>query len=331
MNAVYAEPLRRTPTATDDRQREIGMRSRTAVLMAVWKDTRFLRRQLSSIRDQDHDNIQIWISRDCDEERMGAILDEEASKFGTNRFFILAGPKAGCSSNFLSLICNTDIQADYFAYSDQDDVWERDKLSRAIAELELVPPTIPAVYGSRAYIIDANGNNLGLFPFHGREPGFRNALVQNIASGHTMVMNRAAREILLAADITDVPFHDWWTYLLVTGAEGRFFYDLRSTVQYRQHDRNLTGAPPRNLKDQILRIRRIFNGQVKDINRANLRALQTVKALLTPENQDILDTYCEALRMNGLARVHGLWKSGVYRQTSIGNVGLFSAALLNRL
>lgn len=300
--------------------------------MAVWEDTRFLRRQLSSIRNQDHDDIEIWVSRDCDEERMGIVLDEEASKFGTNRFFILAGPKIGCSRNFLSLICNTDIQADYFAYSDQDDVWERDKLSHAIAELELVPPTIPAVYGSRAYIIDKNDNKIGLFPFHGKEPSFRNALVQNIASGHTMVMNRAAREILLAAGVTDVPFHDWWTYLLITGTAGRFFYDSRSTVQYRQHDRNLTGAPPHQLKGQISRIRRILNSHVKNTNRMNLQALQTVRTLLTSENRDILDTYCEVLlRKNGLSRLHGLWKLGIYRQTSLGNLGLFSTALINKL
>ena len=33
---------------------------------------------------------------------------------------------------FLSLVFNPEIRADYFAYSDQDDVWYRDKLSRAV-------------------------------------------------------------------------------------------------------------------------------------------------------------------------------------------------------
>ena len=307
------------------------MGSKIAVLMAVWKDARFLREQLSSIRNQDHEEIEIWVSRDCDEEHMGIALDEEASKFGTNRFFVLSGPKRGSSNNFLSLVFNTHIQADYFAYSDQDDIWERDKLSRAIAELELVPQTIPALYGSRTRIIDAMGNNITLFPFHGKEPSFRNALVQNIASGHTMVMNCAAREILLATNITDVPFHDWWTYLLISGAAGRFFYDSDPSVRYRQHDRNLTGAPLNHPKAQIRRIQRILNGNVRGTNRANLRALQEARTFLTSENRDILDTYCEALQEKGLSRVYKLWKSGVYRQTALGNAGLFSAALLNKL
>lgn len=307
------------------------MSSKVAVLMAVWKDTRFLREQFSSIRNQDHENVEIWVSRDCDEEHMGSALDEQRAKLEANRFFVLDGPKNGCGDNFLTLILNTDIQADYFAYSDQDDIWERDKLSRAIAELELVPPTIPALYGSRTWIVDINGIDLGLFPYHGRKPSFANALVQNIASGHTMVMNQAAREILLAAGVTDVPFHDWWTYLIVTGAAGRFFYDHRPSVRYRQHDRNLTGAPSDRPKALLDRICRILNGHVQNVNKANLQALQSVRTLLTSENQDILDTYCEALHGNVPSRMYGLWKSGVYRQTHIGNIGLLTAALLNKL
>lgn len=307
------------------------MSSRIAILMAVWKDARFLGEQFSSIRNQDHENIEIWVSRDCDEEYMTDVLDEQRARFGAERFFVLAGPGKGCGNNFLNLILNPDIQADYFAYSDQDDIWERDKLSRAVTELELVPPTIPAVYGSRTRIVDMQGAHMGLFPFHGREPGFANALVQNIASGHTMVMNRAAREILLAAGITDVPFHDWWTYLIITGAAGRFFYDYQPSVRYRQHDRNLTGAPSNHPKALFKRIRRILDGHVQVVNAANLQALQTARTLLTSENQDIFDTYREALRADGLSRVQGLWKSGVYRQTHMGNIGMFASALLNKL
>ena len=307
------------------------MSSKVAILMAVCKDARFLREQLSSIRDQDHENVEIWVSRDCDEEHMGSVLDEQRAKLAANRFFVVAGPNKGCGSNFLTLALNTDIQADYFAYSDQDDIWTRDKLSRAIAELELVPPTIPALYGSRTWIIDMNGIDLGLFPYHGRRPSFANALVQNIASGHTMVMNQAAREILLAAGVTDVPFHDWWTYLIITGAAGRFFYDHQPSVRYRQHDRNLTGAPSNRPKALLNRLQRIINGHVQTINRANYQALQTVRDLLTSENQDIFDTYYEALHGNGPSRLHGLWKSGVYRQTHLGNIGLLTAALLNKL
>ncbi len=84
---------------------------------------------------ESHGNFELWVSRDCDREDVCAVLEEYAPEFGPNRCFVLEGPKKGCAANFLSLVFNPEIQADYFAYSDQDDVWERGKLSRAISAL----------------------------------------------------------------------------------------------------------------------------------------------------------------------------------------------------
>ena len=103
--------------------------------MAVFEGARFLPAQLSSIRAQSHGSFELWVSRDCDREDVGAVLEEYAPEFGPNRCFVLEGPKRGAPRNFLSLVFNPEIQADYFAYSDQDDVWERGKLSRAISAL----------------------------------------------------------------------------------------------------------------------------------------------------------------------------------------------------
>ena len=299
--------------------------------MAVFEDARFLPAQLASIHAQDHENIELWVSRDCDGEHTSVMLEEQASVFGAERFYVLQGPRRGCAANFLSMIMNPDIQADYFAYSDQDDIWERDKLSRAIARLETVPRTVPALYGSRTRLIDGNGFDLGLSPFHGRPPGFRNALVQNIASGHTMVMNRAAREIMIDSGIRDALLHDWWTYMIVSGAGGPVFYDPYPSVRYRQHDRNLTGAPRQGLSGCVRRLRRILGGYVREANRWNVRILHQVRDLLTRENRIVLDVYSEAIESRPFAGLPGIWKSGVYRQTRMGSIGLLTAALFNKL
>ncbi len=299
--------------------------------MTVFEDARFLPEQLSSIRAQSHENFEIWVSRDCEDEDVGAVLEEHVPTFGANRFFVIEGPKQGCAANFLSLAFDPDIQADYFAYSDQDDIWERDKLSRAIAALEGIPDTVPALYGSRSRLIDENGRSLGLSPLHGKPPSFCNALVQNIASGHTMVMNQAARELLRVSGVTDVPLHDWWTYLLVTGAGGKVFYDPHPSARYRQHDRNLIGLPAPSC-DHVQRLARIARGDIRDFNAANCRALHGARHLLAPENRRIFDTYLQAVTEGRFAsRLRGILKSGVYRQTRMGTLGLFAASLLNKL
>ena len=309
---------------------KVEIQPKAAVLMAVFEGARFLSEQLSSIRDQSHGSFELWVSRDCDREDVGAVLEEYAQEFGPNRCFVLEGPKKGCAANFLSLVFNREIQADYFAYSDQDDIWERGKLSHAISALEGVPEAVPALYGSRSRLIDENGRDLGLSPLHGRPPSFRNALVQNIASGHTMVMNRTARELLRASGVTDVLLHDWWTYLIVTGAGGHVLYDLQPSVRYRQHPQNLTGMPV-HPRDHFQRIRRIVEGKVQSANTANIRALNEARHLLTPESRRVLDTYSKSRKSRLLPRLKGIRKAGVYRQTRMGSIGMLAASLLNKL
>lgn len=300
------------------------------MLMAVFEGARFLPEQLSSIQVQSHENFEVWVSRDCDEENVGAVLEEYTPTFGSDRFFVIDGPRKGCAANFLSLVFNPEIQADYFAYSDQDDVWDRDKLSRAVAALERARASVPALYGSRTRLIDEHGRDVGLSPLYRRPPGFRNALAQNIMSGHTMVMNQAARELLCASGVTDVLFHDWWTYLLITGAGGHVFYDPHPSTSYRQHDRNLTGLPI-HLLDHVRRIRRLVDGHIRAANAANYRVLRKAKCLLTSHNRRILDTYQVATESSLPAKLWGIRRSGVYRQTRAGNLGLLTAALLNKL
>ena len=121
----------------------------------------------------------------------------------------------------MSLLSDADIVGDFFACCDQDDVWWPDKLERALQWLHTVPEHVPAVYFSRTRNVDASGNIIGCSPLFRRPPNFRNALVQSIGGGNTMVFNRAARELLVAAGPVDVASHDWWTYLLVSGLVAR--------------------------------------------------------------------------------------------------------------
>ena len=117
-----------------------------AVLMAVFRNARFLPEQLASIHAQDHRNLVLWVSRDCDEEEVTHALAKHGAIFEARRFVLRSGPRRGAAANFLSLLFDPGIEADYFAYADQDDIWETDKLSRAIAWLERVPADVPALH-----------------------------------------------------------------------------------------------------------------------------------------------------------------------------------------
>jgi glycosyltransferase involved in cell wall biosynthesis len=306
-------------------------KSQVAIMLCTMNGQRFLSDQLESIRDQSVVDWQLWVSDDGSRDKTIAILEQFRTLCGRDRVTICLGPYRGFAANFLSLTCNTEIQADYYAYADQDDVWEEDKLARALSWLGTVPANLPALYCSRTRLVDEYGRDIGLSPLFSKAPSFANALMQNIGGGNTMVFNRAARSLLLEAgwDL-DIVTHDWWVYMLVSGCGGKVMYDPESTVRYRQHGANIVGSNV-NWPARILRVRMLLDGRFRDWSIRNLRALQGVRHLLTPENRWRLDVWAKCRQKRLFSRLVNVYRSGIYRQTLAGNLGLLVAAVFRRL
>jgi glycosyltransferase involved in cell wall biosynthesis len=304
---------------------------KVAVLMCTMQAQHFLAEQLNSIATQTHPAWAIWASDDGSDDYTHAILEYYQSHWGEDRISIHAGPAEGSTANFLSLTCRADIEADYFAYADQDDIWEADKLERAVAWLQTIPEDVPALYGSRTLLVDARNQHIGYSPLFEQPPSFRNALVQSIAGGNTMVFNRAARELLRAAgENVEAVTHDWWAYMLVSSCGGKVHYDVYPTVRYRQHASNQFGSNISPMA-QFKRARLLVQGRFRGWVDANINALQRVRHLMTPENQQVLDDFMRARRRWVGARLLGLKRTGIHRQTKLGNLGITLAALINRL
>lgn len=304
---------------------------KVAVLMCTMQGQHFLAEQLNSIATQTHPRWAIWASDDGSDDHTHAILEYYQSHWGDDRISIHDGPAEGSTANFLSLTCRADIDADYFAYADQDDIWESDKLERAVNWLKTVPDDVPALYGSRTLLVDARNQHIGYSPLFEREPSFRNALVQSIAGGNTMVFNRAARDLLRqAGENVEAVTHDWWAYMLVSSCGGQVHYDPYPTVRYRQHGSNQFGSNASPLA-QLKRARLLLRGRFRGWVDANLRALARVRHMMTPESQQVLDEFERARSRHLLPRLLGLRRAGIFRQTLLGNIGLLMAALINRL
>jgi glycosyltransferase involved in cell wall biosynthesis len=304
---------------------------KVAILLATYHGQRFLQEQLASFAAQTHTNWEVWASDDGSEDDTHRIMEEHLQLWGDQRLSIHNGPREGFAANFLSLTCNAQICADYFAYSDQDDVWERDKLERAVRWLDSVPDNIPGLYCSRTRLVDEKNCEIGVSPLFTKAPSFSNALMQNIGGGNTMVLNKAARELLqVAGDQVVVATHDWWAYVVVTGCGGRVFYDRAPTVRYRQHEGNLVGMNS-SWKARLKRIRMMFAGQFRGWNDMHLHALPRLDRNLTPDCKVTLERFARARKRSLVPRLWGLAHSGVYRQTILGNLGLLVAAIFNKI
>jgi len=304
---------------------------KVAIFLCTFQGQSYLREQLDSFQKQTYRAWGLWASDDGSEDGTHAVLEDYQSKWGDKHLSIHYGPQEGFVANFLSLTCNANIQADFYAYSDQDDIWEPEKLARAIDKLKTVASDIPAIYCGRTRLVDKDNNDIGASPIFKKEPNFSNALVQNIGGGNTMVFNHAAR--MLLSDIGEevsVISHDWWAYMVISGCGGRVFYDAWPSLRYRQHDTNLVGANS-SWFSRFVRLRMLWRGRFKHWNDLNLEALHQNKNKLTPNNAEILECFSSARKLKLIPRICGIRKSGVYRQTRLGNLGLAIATIFNKL
>src|SRR5262245_4553115 len=212
-----------------------------AILLCTKNGEKFLREQLESFEHQTYKNLFLVVSDDGSADNTPNILNSFAQGRPRNTM-LRKGPRQGACANFLSLANDPTIDAEYFAFSDQDDIWYQDKLRRALTWLATVPADVPGMYCGRTELMTIDERSYGLSLLFTYPPAFQNALVQSLGGGNTMVFNRAAKKLLEQAATIDVVLHDWWLYQLVSAAGGVVHYDPRAMLKYRQHPDNLIGS-----------------------------------------------------------------------------------------
>lgn len=194
----------------------------TILLCTATGGARFLPAQLASFLEQSHADWSLWISDDGSTDGSRAIAEAFRDAHAETRDIrLIDGPRQGAAANFMSLLCHPDLPGGLVALSDQDDVWQPDKLERAARRLSAAAPERPALYGAQSVHVDEALRPIGASRPPRRAPGFANALSQNIVSGHSAAMNGAALSLVRAAGPpAGIVYHDWWLYQLISGAGG---------------------------------------------------------------------------------------------------------------
>jgi len=303
---------------------------KVAILLCTYNGERYLDEQLNSVLNQTHTNWRIYASDDGSNDATLNILEKFQAKFGIDRMVILSGPKNGPTDNFLSLILSVDGDCEYFAFCDQDDVWHDEKLCRAVKVLIGLEFEVPSVYCSSTRYIASNGRFLQYSYVFKREPSFKNALVQSIAGGNTMVFNRMAKDILSRTPKLQILVaHDWWLYILITAYDGYVHYDKTPSVDYRQHSNALVGEN-RSINSKIKRILMLLDGRYKRWTDQNIKALDTISNELPLHSKQTFDFFKKIKSSSFFVGVFIFIYSGIRRQTFMGNAALAIAVLIKR-
>ena len=301
-------------------------RMSVAILLCTLNGGRFLSDQLDSIEGQTFSNWIVHLSDDGSKDETLEIVDRYTKRWGAHKLVLHSGPKTNSAANFLSLVRDKRISADFYAYCDQDDIWEADKLDRSQVKLSEFDVDLCLLYCSRTTIMNQDGVEVGSSPLFSKKPCFRNALVQNVAGGNTMVFNNTTRNLLvkLSAPLGIVG-HDWLTYLMVSGSGGLVYYDAHPTVRYRKHGGNLMG-PNRGLRALLSRFFMILRGRYRGWVDLNVRVLKDNVNHLNEKSRLVLIDFLVLRSSSALLRPYYFLRSGIFRQSLWGTIALAVAS-----
>ena len=230
------------------------------VLLAAYNGESYVEQQISSILHQTIKPIKISINVDHSSDNTLKILHKIAQEhpeievLNSNKSF------GSAAANFIHLISSVDLSNfDYIALADQDDLWNEDKLEKAIQKLE------------QGY--DGYSSNVEAFWIDGK----RKVLVKNqpqqnfdhlfesAGPGCTFVMNKKLalklQQFLRKGHFNQLHnYHDWLIYAFARSNNFKWYIDSYPSVEYRQHDTNVFGANV-GIKAFVSRIRRVLNGE----------------------------------------------------------------------
>lgn len=225
---------------------------RVQILISTYNGEKYLREQLNSFLNQTlFERVSVLIRDDGSTDSTVQILCEYQKKYG---FKVILGENVGITESMWILLRHSDPAYDYFAFSDQDDVWLPRKLEISCSLLDNQDQLLPLLFASGSRIVDKSLNYLGSSIKIKRGVSYYNAMVQNVAPGHTQVFNRAMRSSLLSKGQDNIHVIDWWLYLVASGT-GRVLFCEEATVLHRQHGENVIGYETNAIKKTVHRLK----------------------------------------------------------------------------
>lgn len=225
------------------------------VFMSTYNGEEYLEEQIITILNQKNVNIRLLIRDDGSTDNTLKTLRRYVHRY--DNVCVIEGENIGFAKSFLSLIYNEYYEpSDYYAFADQDDIWDEDKIISGI--LLMSGHKNPSFYYSAQRVVDKDGTYLR------HETCFRK--VQNyskysastvpLTRGCTQIWNSSFHKVLLARcpDLSEIYSHDFWTSL-VAFWKADMIYDDVPHMGYRQTGNNVSGT----YKGKVDHFKKIYN------------------------------------------------------------------------
>lgn len=202
------------------------MEKRTvSIVMCTYNGAKYLKEQLDSILAQTYPIHEIIVQDDISNDGTMDILKAYAAKNNLLKIFVNE-KQLGANANFHKALSRAT--GDYIAISDQDDIWEPDKIAH---QIEKIGDALLCIGRSKYFTDDGSFIHNDL-----RIPNYKlTHLIFTGAPGHNILMKREILSMLPPeAPIRKVAMYDT-TYAFIAAAHCSLVYTDKVLVQHRRH------------------------------------------------------------------------------------------------
>lgn len=303
---------------------------KVTVVMSTFNGQKYIAQQIQSIFNQNDVLVDLWIFDDGSSDQTIEIL-KEFCLTNSNIHIIKNSKTKGPAQSFLDGLRNVP-NSEYFAFSDQDDVWDPDKLSSAISFMTSHDKFIgPKLYFSKARLVDENLRSFGMADYKDGVLSVPEIFTRNNGVGCTFVFNTALREVVIRGCIefeNNEVMHDQWLYAICQLVGGKVYFDKTSHIKYRQHYNNVVGGKNRNILKKAFSSGFLASG--------NSRRFKFVVSLrrgfyeqATSKNKRLLTTACE-YKQNMASRLKWMRSYAISSDNLLHKVEICSLILFGR-
>ena len=242
--------------------------SRIAILMATYNGAVYLRAQLDSLMSQTRRDWTLYVQDDFSTDSTLDIIKEYQQRYDNIRMLEHAS-QLGPMKNFMSML--EQVEADYYLFCDQDDVWIADKVERSMQEMEACEaqnPGKPTVVFTDLRVVDSSLQEISssFWEYMKINPEklstFARLGARRLATGCTMCFNRLAKSVSLPVS-ANAYMHDAWVVLSVSKQGGIIKGISIPMVLYRQHASNVLGAVGSGLMKKFTDLRNVWRENMK--------------------------------------------------------------------
>lgn len=207
------------------------------VYLSSYNGEKFLDKQIDSILNQRDVLVNLVIRDDGSSDKTCELLKQYRSE---KRITILKGKNLGYAKSFLSMVKSDRNEiSDYYAFSDQDDIWLPQKLKCGIKQLQHIPQDVPALYVSALQRVDENLNKLDKQNFPHLILSLGAEFTRHRLAGCTFVFNKCMKRLLeRSGNLADICSHDALATMICLSCGGKVIYDSNSYILFRRHDHN---------------------------------------------------------------------------------------------